>query len=116
LINTPADVDNRPSDCVNDDVAVLSSPVANDDVTVVTEQNDAECNDVGEDSGDISDGGSALISVCSLLYYSKVAQEQRNDPSLTGCWKLAEKCRAGFLVNDCCITVQRFWAKMYRPA
>jgi len=29
-----------------------------------------------------------------------VAQEQRDDPSLTGCWKLAEKGRAGFVVKD----------------
>ena len=29
-----------------------------------------------------------------------MAHEQRNDPSLNGCWKLAEKGRAGFLVKD----------------
>ena len=29
-----------------------------------------------------------------------MVQEQYDDPSLTGCWKLAEKGRAGFVVND----------------
>ena len=60
VVTTPAKVDN--SDDVNDDVAVLSAPVANDDVTVVTEQNNVECDDVDEDSGDITDGVSAPTS------------------------------------------------------
>jgi len=29
-----------------------------------------------------------------------VAKEQRDDPSLAGCWKLADKGRAGFVVKD----------------
>ena len=53
-VNSPAD-DNR--DAVNDDVAVLSSPVANDDVTVMAEQNDVECDDVNEDCYDVTGGG-----------------------------------------------------------
>jgi len=36
-------------DDLNDDVALLNSPVANDDVTVVTEQNNVECDNVDED-------------------------------------------------------------------
>ena len=29
-----------------------------------------------------------------------VVQEQRNDKSLTGCWKLAERGKGGFVVKD----------------
>jgi len=29
-----------------------------------------------------------------------VIQEQRNDKSLTGCWKLAERGKGGFVVKD----------------
>jgi len=60
IVNTPADVDdsNATNTGVNEDVAVLNSPVANDDVTVVAQQNDVESNDVSEDCCDITDGGS----------------------------------------------------------
>ena len=55
---------------------------------------------VDEDISDITDGGGITTSDCSLSSSSEVAQEQRNDPSLSGCWKLADKGRAGFLVQD----------------
>jgi len=53
-VNSPAD-DNR--DDVNDDVAGLSSPVANDDVTVMVEQTGVECDNLNEDCDDVTDGG-----------------------------------------------------------
>jgi len=80
------------SDAHNDDDAVdedvtnngLSDDkyddVRNDDV-LTTEQND--------DNNDLSSASS-----------SEVAKEQRNDKSLTGCWKLAERGRDGPVVND----------------
>ena len=40
---------NSTHDDVSDDVVVLNSPVANDDVTLVTEQNNVECDNVDED-------------------------------------------------------------------
>jgi len=46
--------------------------------------NGAECNDVDEDSCDITDGGSVPTSDCSLSSSHEVAKEQRDDPSLTG--------------------------------
>ena len=41
-----------------------------------------------------------ITSDCSLSSSSEVAQEQRDGPSLSGCWKLAEKGRAGFVLKD----------------
>jgi len=58
------------------------------------------CHDVDEDISDITDGGGIFTSDCSLSSSSEVAQEQRNNPSLFGCWTLADKGRAGFLVQD----------------
>ena len=40
------------------------------------------------------------LLIVVLSSSSEVAQEQRDDPSLTGCWKLADKGRAGFVVKD----------------
>ena len=75
--------------------------MADDDVTVVTEHNNVlESDNVDEDCNNGTDGGSVPTSDCSLSSSSEVAQEQRDDPSLTGCWKLAEKGRAGFVVKD----------------
>jgi len=91
---------NSTHDDVSDDVVVLNSPVANDDVTLVTEQNNVECNDVGGDNGDITDGGNLPTSDCRWSTSSEVAQEQHDDPSLTGYWKLAEKGRAGSAMKD----------------
>jgi len=82
-----------PAEDNRDDVAVSSSAVVDDHVTVVNDQNDADCSNV-------TDGGRMPTSNCSLIFSSEVAQEQRDDPSLTGCWKLAEKGRAGFVVKD----------------
>jgi len=65
-------------------VAVLNSSVANDDVTVMAEQKEVECDIVIEDSSNVTDGGSIPTSDCSLSSSSEVAQEQRDDPSLTG--------------------------------
>jgi len=42
---------------VKDGVAVLSSPVANDDVTVMAEQKGVECDNVNEDCSNVTDGG-----------------------------------------------------------
>ena len=36
----------------------------------------------------------------SLASCSEIAQEQRNDKSLNGCFKLAARDRAGFVVKD----------------
>ena len=36
-----------------------------------------------------------------------MAQEHRDNPSLTGCWKLVEKGRAGFVVNDNLLLIHR---------
>ena len=64
----------------------------------MAEQKEVECDNINEDSSNITDGGSLPTSDCSLSSSSEVAQEQR--PSLAGCWKLAEKGRAGFVVKD----------------
>ena len=97
---SPDDVDDNRDDVntsnathasVKNDVAVLSSPVANDDVTVMVEQNSVECDNVNENCDDVTDGGGVPTSDCSLSSSSEVAQEQHDDPSLTGCWKLVEK-------------------------
>ena len=72
----------------------------NDDVTVTAEQNDVECDNVNENCDDATDGRGVPTSDCSLSSSSEVAQEQRDDLSLTGCWKLSDKSRAGFVVKD----------------
>ena len=41
---------------VKDDVAVLSSPVANDDVTGMDEQKEVECDNVNDDTSNVTDG------------------------------------------------------------
>jgi len=69
----------------------------NVDVTVVAEQNNAECDNVDEDCSNVTDSWSVPISDCSLSSSSEVDQEQRDDPSLTGFWKLADKCGVGLL-------------------
>jgi len=74
--------------------------VANDDVTVMAEQKEVECDNINEDSSNVTDGGSISTSDCSLSSLSEVAQEQRDDTSLSDCWKLAEKGRTGFVVKD----------------
>ena len=75
--------------------------------------NDAECNDVNEDSCDITDGGSVHTSDCCLSSSSEVAKEQRYDPSLTGWWKVAKRVVLYLLWKIiCCSIVQRFWARM----
>jgi len=108
-VNSSANVDDNRDDInasnathasVKDDVAVLHSPVTNDDVTVVNDQNDVECDNVNEDCDDVTEGGTVPTSDCSLSSSAEVAKEQRDDPSLTGCWKLADKGRAGFVVKD----------------
>jgi len=66
-------------------VAMLHSPVTDDDVTVVNDQNDVEYDNVNEDCDDVTEGGSVPTSDCSLSSSSEVAKEQRDDPSLTGC-------------------------------
>jgi len=65
--------------------------VTDDDVTVVNGQNDVEFeyDNVDEDCDDVTDGGSVPTSDCSLSSSSEVAQEQRDDPSLAGCWKIS---------------------------
>jgi len=82
----------------------LTLPQANDDVTtdeiLTTAEQNVVCHDVDEDISDITGGGRIPTSDCSLSSSSEVAQEQHNDPSLSGCWNLADKSRAGFLVQD----------------
>jgi len=71
VADSPATVDNR------EDV--------DNNVTVRAQQNDAECDNVDEDCSNVTDGGSTPTSDCSLSSSSKVAQEQCDDASLTGC-------------------------------
>jgi len=54
------------------------------------------------------------LLIVVLSSSSEVAQEQRDDPSLTGCWKLADKGRAGFVVKDNLLyhRTKRFWARI----
>ena len=67
-VNSSTNVDNNASNdthaSVKDDVVVLSSPVANDDVTVMAEQKEVECDNVKEDSSNVTDGGSIPTSDC----------------------------------------------------
>jgi len=62
IVNTPADVDDSNATHAGDDVSVFNSPVANDDVTAVSKQNDVECKDIDEDCSNITDGGSVPTS------------------------------------------------------
>jgi len=55
-INVDDKVSNDTHASVKDDVAVLSSPVANGDVTVMAEQK-IECDNVNEDGSNVTDGG-----------------------------------------------------------
>ena len=80
-IPLPAPLDAVDEDVANDGVSDdKNDDVGNDDV-LTTEQND--------DNDDNSSASS-----------SEVAKEQRNDKSLTGCWKLAERGRGGFVAKD----------------
>ena len=80
-VNSSINVDDNASNdthaSVKDDVVLLSSPVANDDVTVMTEQKEVECDNVNEDCNNVTDGGSIPTSDCSLSSSSEVAHEQR---------------------------------------
>jgi len=71
--------DNADDDDVSDNHNDNVGAVDNDDV-LTTERNDN--NDL------------------SLASSSKVAKEQRDNKSLIGCWKLAERGRGGFVVKD----------------
>ena len=92
-----------------DDVNVIVTSVSNDDNNVPFVQSQSNCNasdvdDTGRrDDGDNNDDD--VITECNddksrLASCSEVAQEQRNDKSLNGCFKLAERDRAGFVVKD----------------
>ena len=62
-------------------------------------------NDSGEENGDIT--SSSLINKAELI------KEQRDDETLRGCWKLAERGRGNFLIDDGMmayyIAVRRSW-------
>ena len=88
------------NDVADSPATVDNSEDVDNDVTVVVEQNDADCDNVGEGCSNVTDGGSTATADCSLSQSSEVAKEPRDDPSLTGCWKLADKARAGFVVKD----------------
>jgi len=55
-------------------------------------------NDDGDDDYDVITGCNDDKS--NLASCSQVAQKQRNDKSLNGCFKLAARDRAGFVVKD----------------
>jgi len=88
------------NDVADSPAIVDNSEDVDDDVTVVNDQNDVECDNVDNDCDDVTDGGSVPTSDCSLSSSSEVAEEQRDDPSLAGCWKLADKGRVGFVAKD----------------
>jgi len=50
-VNSSTNVDDNASN----DVAVLSSPVANDDVTVMAEQKEVECDNANEDCSNVTE-------------------------------------------------------------
>jgi len=80
-VNSSANVDDNRDDInagngthanVKDDVAVLHSPVTDEKVTVVNDQNDVECDNVDEDCDDVTEGVSVHTSDCSLSSSSEV--------------------------------------------
>jgi len=85
---------------------VTSASDGNNNVPVVQSELNHDTLDVGDtDTTRRNDDDDDLITKCnddksSLASCSEVAQEQRNDKSLNGCFTLAARDRAGFVVKD----------------
>ena len=71
---------------VDSSAIVDNSDDADNDVTVVADQNDVECDNVDEDCDDVTDGGSVPTSDCSLSSSSKVAQSYTH-VFVCVCWR-----------------------------
>jgi len=82
--------DDDVSDDHNDNVVAVDDDVVNDGV------NDNE----NVDDDDVLTTERDDNNDLSLALSSEVAKEQRDDKSLIGCWKLAERGRGGFVVKD----------------
>jgi len=85
---------------------VTSASDGDNNVPVVQSELNHDTLDVGDtDTTRRNDDDDDLITECnddksSLASCSEIAQEQRNDKSLNGCFKLAVRDRAGFVVKD----------------
>jgi len=85
---------------------VMSASDGDNNVPAVQSELNHDTLDVGDtDTTRSNDDDDDLITECnddksSLASCSEVAQEQRNDKSLNGCFKLAACDRAGFVVKD----------------
>ena len=60
--------------------------------------------DVNDDNKNDDDNDDVIVEVkdddISLAPSSEIIKEQHDDKSLSGCWKLAERAKAGFLVQN----------------
>ena len=110
--NDDTDCDTAAANVNTDDVDVVVTSVSDDEnnVPVVQSEINRDVRDVGDidtrrrDADDDNDYDDAITECnydkSSLASCSEVAQEQRNDKSLNGGFKLAERDRAGFVVKD----------------
>ena len=103
-----ANADTRIDDNDDGDVTMSSdrdcgidSPL---DQCVDSSVNPDSVSDHPNDSGGENDD----ITSSSLINKAELIKEQRDDETLRGCWKLAERGRGSFLIDDG-IAVRRFW-------
>jgi len=82
---------------MDDQTAVLSGANSDD----VENPFSSDCND----SEVLNDDVLSADDVCMSDERAVLIAEQKNDPSLSGCWKLAEKLRGGFMVKDGSVSV-----------
>ena len=110
--NDDTDYDTAAATVNTDDVDVVVTSVSDDENNVPVVQSEINHDTLGvgdtdtrrRDADDDNDDDDAITECnddkSSLASCSEVAQEQRNDKSLNGCFKLAERDRAGFVVKD----------------
>ena len=88
----------------NDDVLETVVSVGNADDVDDSDVRETECNLPGSDVGDDREGDNDVFvgadDNLSMASSREVAREQRDDRSMAGCWKLAERGKGGFLVKE----------------
>ena len=84
----------------DDDVTMSSSRDCSLDQCVDPSVNPDSVPDHQNDSGEENDD----ITSSSLINKAELIKEQRDDETLRGCWKLAERGRGNFL-----IAVRKYW-------
>ena len=67
----------------------------------------SDCNDSEVLNDDVLSADDVCMSDKRAVLIAE--QEQKNDPSLSGCWNLAEKLRGGFMVTDGVLYKRERW-------